>query len=133
MERAGQRLSGPLTPVVAALTSTIVYTKGNTSNKKVRLKKIMWNNRNAAAGALRVGYITLAGAFVQVLPDIFMIGGGVDGTYAEPDLPLCGNDPDGFIANTTLVTGTLGDIAVQSTVAAAAPNDVQVRVEVEEE
>lgn len=133
MERAGQRLSGPLTPVVAALTSTIVYTKGNTSNKKVRLKKIMWNNRNAAAGALRVGYITLAGAFVQVLPDIFMIGGGVDGDYAEPDLPLCGNAPDGFIADTTPVTGSLGDIAVQSTVAAAAPNDIQVRVEVEEE
>jgi hypothetical protein len=119
--------------MVIANTSYTLYTKGTNENKKTRIKKIIWCNRTVGNGVLRIGYTTLGAAFVQVLPDIYMIGGSMTDVMHEEDIPQCGNAIDGFIASTMPVTGSLGDIVAQASVAGAAPNDVQVRIEIEEE
>lgn len=133
--RAVTRVAGPLVSMVAPLTSYVLYTKGTTTPKKTRLKKIMWCNRAAGNGFLRIGYLTNAGipVFTQVLPDIMMIGGGADGELNQADIPLCGNTPDGFAVDLTAATGSNGNIVAQATVGGAAPADVQVKVEIEEE
>jgi len=132
-ERAGQRISGPLVSMIVANTSYTLYLKGTNENKKTRIKKITWCNRTAGNGVLRIGYTTLAAAFVQVLPDIYMIGGSMNDSMGPDEIPESGNGPDGFIADTTAGTGTLGNVIGQASVAGAAPNDVQVKIEVEEE
>ena len=103
--------------------------------KTAVIKKIMWLNRIVANAGLLVGFedlTAIGGLFRQVLPTIQMVT-GVDGEMNEEDLPICGNTPDGFKADTVVPTGSLGAIMVQTDGAAgAAPNDVQVIIEVEE-
>ena len=100
--------------------------------KKAVIKKIMWINRTVGAGVLRIGYLTLAAVFTAVLPDITMVA-GVDGEMTEAELPISGNTIEGFQADTTLVTGSLGNIIAQASVAGVAPASVQVTIEVEED
>lgn len=129
LDNSRARIGGPLTSVTVAATTTLLHTLS--TNKKAQIKKIMWNNRTGGNGVLRIGYLTLGAVFTQVLPDIFMVN-GIDGELTEDDIPLCGNAADGFKADTTAVTGTLGNIVCQCSVGAAAPTDVQVKVEVDE-
>lgn len=114
---------------IAANTSYTLHTLS--AGKRGILRKLFWINRTGGNGFLRIGYTNLAAAFIQVLPDILMIN-GIDGQFLEEDLPVCGNSPIGFMANTTLVTGSAGNIIVQCSVGAAAPTDVQISGEIEE-
>lgn len=120
------KISTGLVSVVAANVSTTLHALG--AGKRATLKRIRWINRTGGNGFLRIGYTSLAAAFVQVHPDILMINGIDD----ELELPVCGNGPQGFSADTTAGTGSLGNLIVQSTVGAAAPTDVQLIGEVEE-
>ena len=120
------RLQSGLISIVVAATSTLGFTA---NGKKVVIKKVYWRNRSGANANLTIGYTTLAAAWVPVFPDIQMIN-GVDGGMEEEELPIMGNTPEGFIPDTTPVTGTLGDIILRSSVAGAAPADVQVTMEV---
>lgn len=115
------------TAVVGA--DELVHTLSPT--KRAIIKKIRWHNRVPANGMLRVGYLNPAAVFVQVLPDILMTA-GVDDALNEADIPIVGNGPEGFVADTTAGTGTTGDIYCESTVAGAAGVNVHVVIEVEE-
>jgi len=117
--------TGVVSITVPLATTTLWMTS---AAKKARIRKIRWMNRTGGNGYLRIGYLTLGAVFTPVLPDILMVNLVDDGL--EP--PICGNDRDGFVADTTVVTGTLGYIMAQATVAGAAPADVQVELEVEE-
>jgi len=103
--------------------------------KRAIIRKIMWRNGIALAANLLVGFgdRTVAGSiFRQVLPNIRMVS-GVDGELNEEDLPIVGNSPEGFVADTTPVTGTIGNIFVETDGAAGAyPGNVQVSMEIEE-
>lgn len=123
--------SGLIEFTAVALANTLIHTLSTASPKRAQIKKIMWRNRTAANSQLRIGYLTVAAAFVQVLPDILMIA-GVDDFMTDVEIPICGNGPEGFVADTTPVTGTTGDIYARSTVAGAAGVNVQVIMEVEE-
>lgn len=140
----GTRWSGPLVSIVAlgagiggavANAQIAVLMPGNP--KKLRIRKIMWHNGIAAQANLLVGYGDLTGAgslFRQILPNIIMAP-GLDGELDEAHIPLAGNTPDGMYPDAAVPTGTTGDILVETDSAAvgAAPNNVQVRIEVEEE
>jgi len=107
------------------------------TGRRAKLRKIMWRNRTGGNGNLLVGYAdrTVAGAlFRQVLPSILMVN-GVDGEMGEAEIPISGNTPEGFFNNTTVPTGSTGDIYLGTDCAlvGAAPGDVQVVIEVEEE
>jgi len=106
------------------------------TGKRAVIKKIMWRNGIGAAANLLVGFgdRTVAGSiFRQVLPNIRMVA-GVDGELNEDDLPIAGNSREGFVADTTAITGTVGSIFVETDGAAGAyPGNVQVVIEVEEE
>ena len=128
-ENKGVRLTTNLASIVIANTTTLLHTLG--VGKRAIIRKIMWHNRTGGPGVLRVGYLTLAAAFVPVLPDIYMLN-AMDGEMREEYIPICGNGPEGFVADTTAVTGSLGNISAQATVGGAAPADVQVTLEVEE-
>lgn len=127
----GQPRGSGLVSITAALTSTILITVA--TGKKATLEKILWTNRSGGPGYLRIGYIDNLGVFQQVLVDILMLGGpAIDGSLVRPIMPLCGNDPDGFILNADPAGGCTGIIYAQSTVAGAAPADVQVQIEIDE-
>jgi len=116
--------------VIAANTSYTLHTLS--AGKRGILRKLNWMNRAVAGnGFLRIGYTNLAAAFVQVFPDILMVQ-FIDGGLTEDELPIIGNSPLGFMANTTLLTGSVGNIIVQCSVGGAAPNDVMVSAEIEE-
>lgn len=126
----GIRVSGPLVSIVAAATSTIVYTLGTTRPERVIIRKVLIFNRQAATILLSIGFDTVAAVFTQVLPQLSAVA-NIPVTYNEDDLPICGNTPEGFQADTAAVTGTLGNIVAQASAAAAAPANVLIRVEVE--
>lgn len=130
MEEKKVRLSSGLIEFGAAanITTNLWLTS---ARKKAVIKKIYWHNRTGGNGMLRIGYLTLGAVFTQVLPDILMLN-GFDDVLEEGELPICGNDRDGFVADTTAVTGTLGYIVAQATVAGAAGVNVHVALEVEE-
>ncbi len=116
--------------MAALATSYIVW--ATTPGKRAILRKIYWYNPGAGQGLIQIGFDTLAAAFVQCLPSIVSLN-ALDGNLTELDIPLCGNSQDGgFIADTTLVTGTNGNIVAQCTCAGIAANNVQIHVEVEE-
>ncbi|MDD5539703.1 MAG: hypothetical protein PHG61_03325 [Candidatus Marinimicrobia bacterium] len=116
--------------VIVAATSYVLWTLS--LGKRAFVRKLVWCNRTGGNGMLRIGYLTLGAVFVQCSPDILMLN-GVDGNLTEAQLPPWGNSAEGgFIADTTLVTGTLGNIIVQCSVGGAAPADVQVSAEIEE-
>ena len=103
-----------------ANTSYVVYLNNPLApGKKLRIKKLMWNNIGAN-GFLRIGYLTnaVAPVFVQCMPDIQMIAGTPD-ILTENEIPICGNTKDGFVIDNTVTTGSLGNIVVQSTIAGA--------------
>jgi hypothetical protein len=89
---------------------------GNPPQGAVRLvvRKIAWYNQIGINGILLVGYgdRTVAGSlFRQVYVPITIVNGVDD--MLEP--PIFGNTPEGFMIDTTAVTGTLGDIYVECT------------------
>lgn len=135
MNRAGQRVSGPLVSMGTINFSYTLFVQGTNDLTKLRIKKIMWCNRCPLSSVLRIGYLTNAtpGIFIQVLPDIFMIGGSMTDELVAWEIPETGNAPDGFIADATPLTGTNGNIIGQVPVTAAVPFDVQVKIEVEGE
>lgn len=141
----GVRLTGGMVSITAVGAGNGVALGLATANptawtlstgKRAVIKKIMWRCGIAGGANLLVGYgdRTVAGSiFRQVLPNIRMVT-GVDGELNEEDLPIAGNSPEGFVADTTAVTGSVGSIFVETDGAAGAyPGDVQVILEVEEE
>jgi len=114
--RIGVRFSPAMASIVANLTTIDLHliTPGRTAV----VRKIMWSNRNAAASMLRIG----SGDFNQRLPDIWMAP-GLDGVMVEEELPRY---------EFRILADVAEDITAQATVAAAAPNDIQVSIEVEE-
>ena len=104
--------------------------------KRAVIKKLLWRNQVGVNADLLVGYgdRTAAGSlFRQVLPIIRCVN-GVDGELTEEELPICGNSPEGFIADTTIPTGTVGNILVETTTdGVGAGTPLEVIVEVEEE
>ena len=105
-----------LVSITIAATSTTLYsvTVGNTA----KITKIFAIARGAASSILRIGR-TSAG-FVQIFPDIFLPA-GITVILSEDDLP-------GYWFREYNDSAT--DIIGQASVAAVAPNDVQVFVEV---
>ena len=138
----GVRIAGPLVTLIAvgAGDGGVVTNAGVAHilslGKRAVIKKIMWRNRIGVNADLYVGYGDLTGAgslFRRVLPLILMVN-GVDGELDEPNIPMGGNAPQGFQADTTLVTGSSGNILVECiTVGIGAGTPVEVRIEVEEE
>jgi len=139
----GVRISSGLQSIVAVGggVGALVATGGITAhplslNKRAVIKRIMWRNRIGVNANLLIGYgdLTVAGSlFRQVMPSILMVN-GIDGELTEAEIPVVGNGPEGFVADTTPVTGSLGNIVIETDGAAgAAPLDVQVVIEVEEE
>lgn len=140
----GQRITGGLISITAngvmppgaSNASTLHTLSPGRVGTRALIRKIMWINRTLNDTFLRIGYENLVAApggpnFIQVLPDILMVS-GVDGEMVEDDIPICGNGPEGFQADTTALTGSTGAIMAESVAAGAVPNDVQVRIEVEE-
>lgn len=137
----GVRISGPLVSLVAvgAGIGGAVANAGTahilSTGKRAVIKKIMWRSGGGNRDLL-IGYgdLTAAGSlFRQVLPNIQMLA-NIDGEMDESEIPNGGNTPEGFQADTTVPTGTSGNILVETDTAGvgAIPNNVQVRIEVEE-
>lgn len=138
MNKEGIKLRGTagLVSIVAAINmgagvsnASVLHTLS--AGKRAIIRKVMWSNRTAGNTMLRIGYNSLAVTFVQCLPDIEMVA-GFDGELNVMDIPICGNNPLGFCPDTTPLTGTTGTIMGGAVASAAAPNDVQVTIEVEE-
>ena len=137
----GTRITGGLQSIIAAgggdgvavgLNAQILHTLS--PGKRAVLRRLMWRNRTPADVDLWIGYgdLTVAGSvFRQTVPTILAIT-GIDGELTEAELPINGNGPEGFSADTTAVTGSTGDILVEASAAGAAPADVQIMAEVEE-
>jgi len=111
--RVGLRKVGQLASIIAANTAVTCYQV--TPGRSYVPRKIMWDNRTGANGQLQIG-TGLGGAFAQILPDIPLISatGDTQGELELPELDLS------------------VDLTVEATIGAAAPTDIQVRVEVEE-
>ena len=123
------RMGAPIVSVIAANTS---YTLWLTSpHNKAVIRKIMAMNRTGAACYLNIGYLNLSATFVPVMPPIYLPN-NIDVELEEHNIPQIGNTVDGFCADTTASTGTLGNIIIQCTAGAAAPNNVLVTAEIEE-
>lgn len=106
-------VSGIASCTVAA-TSVPLYliSPGRSAN----IRKLHIVNRNAAATVVQIG-TGITPAFVQALNGFYAVAAGQDLELTEEQITT-----DEFAAN----------ITVQATVAAVAPNDVLVKVEVEE-
>lgn len=130
MDRIGIRQSGPLVSIVAAATDAILFILGTATAQRAIIRKIMVMNHQAAPITLQIGFTTLGAVFTPVLPDLYCIN-GIESSWTEEELPICGNTPEGFQADATAVTGTLGNIIAQASAAGAIPLDIEVRIEVE--
>lgn len=100
---------------------------------KLVIRKIAWMNNIGVNGQLLLGYADRTGGgalFRQVFPNVMMVN-GIQDEWQNP--PIMGNTREGFMVDTTLITGSLGDIYVECTTAGigAAPNNVFVIVEAE--
>lgn len=126
----GTRLTGGIVGLLVAATSYTAWTLS--LGKRAVIRKIMWYNNTGGASVLEVGFLTNAAVpvFTAVLPRILMVNGN-DGQIPEDQLPIAGNTPEGFQADTTANTGTLGNIIVQATVGGALPTCTCI-IEVEE-
>ena len=104
---------GAITSLVAAATPLAAYllSTGRTCN----VRKVHIWNRNPGTAQVQIG--TGTAPFVPAIPALFAVGAGMDVEIVPDQL----QDVE-FSA----------DITVQSSVGAAAPNDVQVQVSVEE-
>jgi hypothetical protein len=123
------RVAGPLASITVAATTTALYTIS--LGRRAIIRKIRWFNHGGANAILQIGYDTLAAAWTPVMPDILMVA-LMDGVMTEDELIIAGNTPEGFFRDTTALTGFAGVIAAQSNIAAVAPNDVEVQIEVDE-
>lgn len=124
----GIRLTGGIVGILVAATSYTAWTLS--TGKRAIIRKVMWYNNTGGNGFLSIGITTLGAVFTEVLPRILMVN-GVEGSMDEDQLPIAGNSPEGFQSDTTLVTGTLGNIIVRGTVGGALPT-CTVIIEVEE-
>lgn len=124
----GIRITGGLASITVAATTTTLHTIS--TGKRAIIKKIRVNNRQGANVNLTIGYNTLAAVWTPVMPNLVCMPG--ENSWSETDLPICGNTPEGFQADSTAVTGFGGNIAARASAAAVSPNDIQVQIEVEE-
>jgi len=97
------------------------------------IRKVAWYQNCGVNATLLIGYgdRTVAGSlFRQVATTIVMINGATD-VWDDP--PIWGNTPEGFMIDLTAVTGTLGDIYIESPTVGvgAVPNNVFVTLDVE--
>ena len=137
----GVRHTGRLVTLIAvgAGVAGVITNAGTawilTAGRVAVIRKIRWHNRSGLNGNLLVGFgdRTVAGSlFRQVLPNIWMIN-GIDDAIEEAFLPIAGNSVNGFQVDTTAVTGSIGNILVESTYATiAGGTPVEVIIEVEE-
>lgn len=123
--RVGIRITPAMASITAAATTTMLHQV--TPGRTAKIRKLIWNNRNAATGKLRIGSTDSAtggtgGVFTQRIPEVHMPA-GQHGTLTEEELA-------GY--EFRLLADVNTDIVAQSTVGAASPNDVQVQAEVEE-
>lgn len=130
MAKTNMILGSPLRSITVAATSTLLFTLPTSHRCVAIVRKVMFFNHQAANVTLQIGYVTAAAAFTVVLPDILMLAGMGD-TITADQLPIAGNNIFGFADDNTAVTGTTGDIYAQASAAAAAPNDIEVAIEVE--
>jgi len=130
MKYEGYKLSSNLVSIVAATTTTALFTLGGTQRAIIR--KVRAFNHQGANITLQLGYDTNAaiGVWTPVMPDILCLA-GMDMAIEENDLPVCGNTPHGFQIDTTANVGFAGVIAAQASAAGAAPNDIEVIIELE--
>lgn len=113
--RKGIRKSSPIASCTVAATSVGLYTLPTARTCVVR-KVVIFNN-NAAPTIVQIGTgSTALGTFVQQLPAWYAVN-GQDLEITEDQIPNVE-----FTANLT----------VQASVAAVAPNNIQVQVEIEE-
>ena len=128
MEQRSRRSSGLVTIVAAATTTALLVMQ---AVKLYRVKKIMaWNGQGANVD-LVIGYDDVGGVWVPCSPPFVCIP-ALDNEWAEADIPIFGNTTEGFLIDTTLVTGFAGVIAARASAAGAAPANVLVVVEFEE-
>jgi len=123
----GVRLGSGFVDILVAATSYTAWTLS--TGKSAVIKKVHWFNNTGAGGFLQIGFTTLGAAWTPLM-EILMVN-GVDGELREDDLPIFGNSPQGFVSDTTLVTGTLGNIIVRGTVGGVTPT-CRIFLEVEE-
>ncbi len=121
----GIRFTTPIRSIVAGAATTMLHQV--TAGRTAVIRKIMYNNRNGVGSDLQIGSTNspvggIAGAFTQRLPAIDMLATLGD-TLTEDQLPAY--EFRKYADGAT-------DIVMQATVAAAAPNDVQVMAEIEE-
>lgn len=111
--KEGIRKTSAIASCIVAATPVNLYLLTNA--RTCHIRKISIFNANAAATVVTIG-TGLGGAFAQRLPNILAVN-GQDLQLTEEQIPNVE-----FSAT----------ITVQASVAAAAPNDVRVQVEVEE-
>lgn len=100
----------PVTLVLAA-TSYTLWLKS--PGRKAHIRSIRWFS--ALAGTLTIGFTSLAAAFVPAYHVLDMLAG-----LAGEEIfnwPGPGNTIDGFAADATAITGSLGNIILQASVA----------------
>ena len=114
--RLGIRIAPAMVLLVAAATTVTIHpiTPGRTAI----IRKIIIANRNPASTFVSIG----SGDFTARFPDLF-VGAGLDLELTEEELPR--------YEFRSLVDALL-DITARASVAAAAPDEVQVLIEVEE-
>ena len=136
----GRRLTGGLVRIVAVGADGGAVALAQvahilTPGKRAIIRKIAWRNRTGVNGNLLIGFgdRTVAGnLFRQVFPAILMIN-GIDDKMEEGEVPIMGNGHEGFSADTTVPTGTVGNILVATDAAlVAVATPVEVTIEVEE-
>ena len=136
----GTRITGNIQSITgvgggdgAALANQVTLHTLSTGKRAV-IRKLMITNRTGGNVNVWIGYGDLtvaASVFRQTMPSIFMAN-GMDTELTEDQIPLNGNTPQGFAADTTAITGSNGNIIAEASNAAAAPADVQIIAEVEE-
>ena len=114
--RVGVRHTSAMGSIIAAATTVTLHQL--TPNRTAIIRKIMWANRGAVSGVLRIG----SGDFTARIPEIDIFA-GLGGVLTEDDLPNY---------EFRLLVDVAADITTQSDVGGAAPADIQVMIEVEE-
>ena len=85
------------------------------------IRSLRWRNISGGNGSLLIGYgdLTAAGSVFRQVWAEWMVNLLPDG-LAEGELPILGNMVQGFQADRTLITGSLGDIIVETDCAGCA-------------
>lgn len=114
--RLGVRITPAMGSLVAAATSVTLH--AITPGRTAIIRKVIIANRNPANTVVSLGEAD----FTQRIPDFF-VGAGLDLELTEEELPRY---------EYRSLAGAAVDIVARASVAAAAPDDVQVLIEVEE-